>query len=90
MLLDSIKLVIWDLDETFWQGTISEGPISFVENNIEAVRNLTDRGVVNAICSKNDFEAVEKVLKGEQDIWQYFVFPSIDWTAKGVRIKHLT
>ena len=51
MLLDSIKLVIWDLDETFWQGTISEGPISFIEKNIVAVDNLTDRGVVNTICS---------------------------------------
>lgn len=89
MILDSIKLVIWDLDETFWQGTISEGPISFIRANIEALKKLTDRGIVNAICSKNDFEPVERALTDEQNIWQYFVFPSIDWTAKGARIKQL-
>ena len=55
MLLDLVKLVIWDMDETFWQGTISEGPIVFVEENIRAVKKLTDCGIVNAICSKNDF-----------------------------------
>ena len=59
MLLDSIKLVIWDLDETFWQGTISEGPISFVENNIEVARKPTVRGVVNAIC----FKIILKLLR---------------------------
>ena len=89
MILDFVKLVIWDMDETFWQGTISEGPIVFVEENIEAVKKLTDCGIVNAICSKNDFAPVETALKEEQDVWQYFVFPSIDWTAKGARIKKL-
>ena len=77
------------MDETFWQGTISEGPIVFVEENIRAVKKLTDCGIVNAICSKNDFAAVESALQGAQDVWQYFVFPSIDWTAKGARIKKL-
>ena len=62
---------------------------SFVEENIEAVKKLTDCGIVNAICSKNDFAPVETALKEEQDVWQYFVFPSIDWTAKGARIKKL-
>lgn len=25
--LKDIKLIIWDLDETFWDGTISEGNV---------------------------------------------------------------
>ena len=27
--LQDIKLIIWDLDETFWNGTISEGGVKF-------------------------------------------------------------
>ena len=29
-----IKLVIWDLDETFWNGTISEGEVFVIPDNI--------------------------------------------------------
>ena len=28
---EEIRLVIWDLDETFWKGTLAEGGISEVE-----------------------------------------------------------
>lgn len=34
MIKDKIKLVIWDMDETFWKGTISEGEIQPVNENI--------------------------------------------------------
>lgn len=30
---EDIKLVIWDLDETFWNGTITEGEIEIPEEN---------------------------------------------------------
>lgn len=84
-----VKLVIWDLDETFWQGTLtSEVPIKPIEKNLEAVRKLTDAGIINSICSKNDFQPVKKFLI-EWDIWNYFVFPSIDWTPKGARLQSM-
>ena len=54
--METIKLLIWDLDETFWKGTISDGEITPVPENIELVKHLTDRGIVNSICSKNDYE----------------------------------
>ena len=27
VLSAAVKLVVWDLDDTFWQGTLSEGPV---------------------------------------------------------------
>ena len=81
-----IKVVIWDLDETFWKGTISEEIITPIPPNIQLVKNLTDMGIVNSICSKNNLQPVEKKLK-ELGIYQYFVFNSIDWNAKGTKIK---
>ena len=51
---DKIKLVVWDLDDTFWQGTISEETVEIPEKNRALLKNLTDIGIINSICSKND------------------------------------
>lgn len=83
---DSTKLVIWDLDETFWSGTLSEGGMRIPEDHIRLVRNLTDSGIINSICSKNDFEPVKQALE-EAGIWDLFVFPSINWESKGPQLK---
>ena len=86
--LSKIKLIIWDLDETFWTGTISEGKVTIPQKNIDLIKCLTARGIVNSICSKNDLDTCQKRLS-ESGIWEYFVFPSIDWEAKGFRIKSI-
>ena len=52
---NEIKLVIWDLDDTFWSGTISEEKIISSDYNIDLLKKFTDRGIVNSICSKNNF-----------------------------------
>lgn len=84
-----IKLIIWDLDETLWNGTIDNNDdIRIPPSNIQLIRDLTDRGIINAICSKNDKDNAEKVLR-ENNILEYFVFNSIDWSPKGPRIKSM-
>jgi len=85
---DKIKLIIWDLDETFWNGTLSEGSVNIPEENRQLIVRLTDIGIVNAICSKNDWELVRKELE-KQGMLQYFVFPSVNWQPKGNRVKEL-
>ena len=62
--LSKIKLIIWDLDETFWNGILSEGPITPIQNNITLLKDLTDHGIVNSICSKNDYEQTVSKLNG--------------------------
>ena len=86
--METVKLVIWDLDDTFWSGTLSEGPVKAIPENIELLKNLTDRGIVNSICSKNDYEKARTALE-QMDVWEYFVFPSIDWTTKGGRLANI-
>lgn len=85
---ERIKLIVWDMDETFWMGTLSEGDVVIPGENGELILQLTDIGIVNSICSKNDFEPVRTELE-RAGLWEYFVFPSIDWTAKGGRVKQL-
>lgn len=84
----SIKLIIWDLDDTFWKGILSEGPVCPIQENIDLIKSLTDHGIVNSICSKNDWQPTINKLK-ELEVDDYFVFKSIDWTPKGPRISKL-
>ncbi len=83
-----IKLIIWDLDCTLWNGTLSEENITPIPENIQFIKNLTDIGIVNSICSKNDFSTAEATLKN-LNLWDYFVFASINWNSKGSRIKDI-
>lgn len=87
--IGKLKLVIWDLDETFWNGTIDDGDTPEIpDSHIELIKALTDHGIVNSICSKNEKNKVKNILE-EKGIWDLFVFPSIDWSAKGNRIKEM-
>jgi FkbH-like protein len=88
MTVEPIRLVIWDLDETFWGGTLSEGGVAWREENAEIVRTLSRRGIINSICSKNDPAPVMAVLE-QHGLRDQFVFPSISWDAKGPRLAAL-
>lgn len=88
-MLSEIKLIIWDLDETLWQGTLSdESDINLIKENIEFIKNSIDMGIVHSICSKNDFAKAKEKLE-QLGVWNLFVFPSIDWNPKGQRIKKI-
>ena len=54
MNVQGLKLVIWDLDDTFWTGTLSEGTAQWIDANCDFIANLTDKGIINSICSKNN------------------------------------
>lgn len=85
--LNTIKLVVWDLDETFWKGTLSEGSVVVPDENAQLVKDLTDCGIINSISSKNDFEPTKAKLQ-ELGLWDYFVFPSINWDSKGPQLHN--
>lgn len=87
-MAEPVRLVIWDLDETFWRGTLTEGGHAYRQECHDIVIELARRGIMSAICSKNDFETVKQILQ-QHEIWDYFIFPSINWEPKGSRIQAL-
>ena len=87
-LRELVKLVIWDLDDTFWKGTLSESDVELVEDHAVVVRELNRRGRINSICSKNDFATAKQRLQ-TAGLWDEFVFPRIGWIAKGQAIAQL-
>jgi FkbH-like protein len=88
VLTDAVKLVVWDLDQTFWKGTLSEEAVTPVAENIDLVRRLAARGIISSICSKNDRESAVRELQ-ESGVWDFFVLPSISFQPKGRSIAAL-
>lgn len=86
--MKEIKLVIWDLDDTFWNGTLSEGNIIPIDSNIRMVKELSKRGILNSISSKNNYDDAKKKLI-ELGVWDYFIFPIINWSPKGENVKNI-
>src|SRR6476661_404627 len=85
---EPIKLLIWDLDDTFWQGTLSEGAVTAIEEHLALVRDTAARGLVHTIVSKNDLAPVDAKLM-ELGIRELFVFLRVSWQPKGPVIKEL-
>ncbi|AYA36680.1 hypothetical protein D3Y59_06190 [Hymenobacter oligotrophus] len=83
-----IKLIIWDLDDTFWRGTLSEGEVEALADNVELVRATAARGIIHTVVSKNDLGPAEVKL-AELGVREWFVFLRVSWQPKGPIIKQL-
>jgi FkbH-like protein len=83
-----VKMIIWDLDGTIWNGILAEGQIEFIEDRVELIKSLARRGIISSLASKNDFNAAKNILK-QAGLWDYFVFPSISYDPKGKRVSEI-
>ena len=84
-----IKCVAWDLDDTLWDGILSEGDeVRLNTALLDVVKELDRRGVVSSIASKNYEDAAIAKLKAF-GIEEWFVFPQINWGPKSESLKNL-
>lgn len=82
-----IKCVIWDLDETLWDGVLPESDdVRLKPGIVEIVRTLDERGILNSIASKNDHDRAAGVLR-DLGLWEYFLYPQINWGAKSTSVE---
>lgn len=83
----SIKLLVWDLDDTLWQGTLLEGDDVRLRPGVtEALAELDRRGVLHSIASRNDPEAARAALE-RLGVADYFLYPQIHWGAKSESLQ---
>lgn len=84
-----IKCVVWDLDNTLWDGTLAEtNNISIKENVVEIVKEIDRRGILQSISSKNEYEvAMNKLV--ELNLDQYFLYPQINWNSKAKSLEKI-
>jgi len=84
-----IKCVIWDLDNTLWDGTLAEGDDVKLKPGIAEILSVLDaRGILHSVASKNNHEEAMAKLK-EFGIDHYFLFPQIGWNAKSFGIAKI-
>ncbi|MEU4331883.1 HAD-IIIC family phosphatase [Nonomuraea dietziae] len=82
-----IKCIVWDLDNTLWNGVLLEdGEVSVRPDVVERIHELDRKGVLHSIASKNDRDAAMEKLR-ELGLEEMFLHPQINWNAKSDSIR---
>lgn len=86
---EKIKCLVWDLDNTLWDGILTENENVTLKPDIVAViKELDKRGILHSISSKNNYEDAVGKLK-EFGLFEYFIYPEINWNAKSISIGQI-
>jgi FkbH-like protein len=84
-----IKCVVWDLDNTLWDGVLVEDAVERLRLKVDVadvIQELDRRGILHSIASKNNREdALQAVKRFQLD--EYFLCPQISWQPKSQAIK---
>lgn len=86
-----IKVMIWDLDNTVWDGTLIEdgqGKVTLRPGILETIRALDARGIVNSVASKN-YESDALIEIERLGLSEYFVFSEIGWGRKSDAVRRI-
>jgi len=87
-----IKCVVWDLDNTIWDGTLVEdGPeqLRLKPGIVHVIQALDSRGILHSVASKNNLEDAMQMLK-KFHLDEYFLCPQISWQPKSEAITAIT
>lgn len=83
------KCVVWDLDNTIWDGILVEdGPrkVTLKPGIADVIRMLDARGILHSVASKNNHDEAMQALKQFQ-LDEYFLCPQISWGPKSESIR---
>ena len=97
--IDSVRLVVFDLDDTLWRGVAAESdsfdgyltegwPLGIVE----AASYLWKRGILLAIVSKNDEKTAERIwntVYGSRFSLDNFFIKRINWRPKAENVSEI-
>jgi methoxymalonate biosynthesis protein len=84
-----LKCLVWDLDDTLWDGILADNyNVKINHKMLEVVKKLNSYGVLQSIASKNDINIVmEKLI--QLKIEKYFIYPQCNYNSKVVSIKKI-
>ncbi|MEV0407204.1 HAD-IIIC family phosphatase [Actinoallomurus sp. NPDC050550] len=83
----TLKCVVWDLDNTLWDGVLLEGGADRLRPGVaEVLRTLDERGIVHSVASRNDPDAALDNLR-RLGVADYFLHPQIGWGVKSTSVE---
>ena len=83
------KCVVWDLDNTIWNGILVEQDSLELKPRIkDIISELDSRGILQSISSKNNYEDAMVKLE-EFGIAHFFLYPEIHWNPKSGAILNI-
>jgi FkbH-like protein len=86
----TIKCLVWDLDNTLWNGTLLEDGEVALRRGIKGIlEELDRRGILMSVASKNEPEAAIAKLR-EFGIEEYFLSPQIGWGSKADSVAEIS
>ncbi|ETT45532.1 MULTISPECIES: HAD-IIIC family phosphatase [unclassified Paenibacillus] len=89
MNLKDIKCVIWDLDNTLWEGVLLEGDQLYLKPGISEILQILDsRGILLSIASKNNYKETMEYLE-QVGLAHYFLYPQIGWGPKSISVANI-
>lgn len=81
-----IKCVVWDLDDTLWEGVLLEDPeVRLRPRAAEIVRALDERGILQSVASRNEHEPAMRKLR-EFGLHEFFLYPQVNWNSKAASV----
>lgn len=84
-----IKCLVWDLDNTLWQGILLEGDQVWLPDAVrQVIVELDARGVLHSVASKNDREIAWERLE-HLGLAEYLVLPQIGWGPKSNSVRRI-
>jgi len=89
--LKRIKCAVFDLDGTLWAGVLREdgpGGIAVRESSLKILEHLAARGILLALCSKNDEAELSRLpeILGES-LWKKLSVKKLNWQPKSQNLK---
>jgi FkbH-like protein len=86
-----VKCVVWDLDNTLWDGVLVEDGLEglTLKPGIQAIISELDRrGVIQSVASKNNPDEALGALQ-HFGLKEMFLYPEISWRPKGEAIARI-
>src|SRR6266540_6551634 len=85
----SIKCVVWDLDNTVWDGILLEDrEVVLRPHVVEILKTLDERGILHSVASRNEHDLAMAKLQ-EFGIAEYFLYPQINWNPKSGSVAQI-
>lgn len=82
-----VKCLVWDLDNTLWQGILLEDGEVHVSDEIRrTVVDLDARGILQSVASRNDHDEAWARLE-KLGLAEFFVLPQIGWGRKSDAVR---